>query len=122
MSTVYWSILTNSQLTGQLGSQAHTANSNERIDRRDSRIRSVLCQCGVSYRVIAVFLCHAHIIKVLTDLLAAATWPLECAVAGRRPQRIKLSKLKRIKISHTTFIYHSPRPLLKLIKKWYTTF
>ena len=35
------------------------------------------------------------------------------------PKRIKLSKLKIIKISHTTFIYHSPIPLLKLINKWY---
>ena len=31
---------------------------------------------------LGVFLCHAHIIKVLTDLLAAATWPLECAQCG----------------------------------------
>ena len=34
-------------------------------------------------------------------------------------KEIKLSKLKRIKTSNTTFIYHSPIPLLKLIKKWY---
>ena len=34
-------------------------------------------------------------------------------------KEIKLSKLKRIKTSNTTFIYHSPIPPQKLIKKWY---
>ena len=35
----------------------------------------MLCQRGVSYGVSAVFLCHAHRIKVLTGLSAAASTP-----------------------------------------------
>ena len=47
--------------------------------------------------------------------------PMSVTPVGRVTQKeIKLSKLKRIKNFEYHFhIYHSPIPLLKLIKKWY---
>ena len=65
----------------------------------------MLCQHGVSYGFSAVFLCHAHRIKVLTGLSAAASTPGDLcrrhAMADDRTASVeRIDRRQRATVTH----------------------